>query len=275
MVVSFCCPITQELMQEPVVAADGHVYERRAIEEWFRCRHPPTSPLTGQQLSSLSLTPCEPLRRALAEYQHQRPELLRREAERRWLSEALRLTTCELDTVSLRERAWRLEVESSIKKLREALAEDRTRHPGAGRLPLAMAEVADELELTLAAAPLRKGARPGAWPSAQPSEPVPEELSAGPSQQEPEVTAPQQEPSRPSEPLVRAAATEEGSCSSHFWLQGLVGAVAGLLLVFLVLILIALILRLVVLLNLLLHLTVAAATFCWALVLLLDHSILG
>ena len=30
------CPITGDLMVDPVVASDGHSYEREAIEEWFR-----------------------------------------------------------------------------------------------------------------------------------------------------------------------------------------------------------------------------------------------
>ena len=30
-----CCPISQELMEDPVVAADGITYERRCIAEWF------------------------------------------------------------------------------------------------------------------------------------------------------------------------------------------------------------------------------------------------
>ena len=29
------CPITQEIMTEPVVAADGHTYEKKAIEAWL------------------------------------------------------------------------------------------------------------------------------------------------------------------------------------------------------------------------------------------------
>ena len=30
------CPITQEIMQDPVVTVcDGHSYERQAIEDWF------------------------------------------------------------------------------------------------------------------------------------------------------------------------------------------------------------------------------------------------
>lgn len=30
----FVCPITQDVMEEPVVAADGYTYERDAIQEW-------------------------------------------------------------------------------------------------------------------------------------------------------------------------------------------------------------------------------------------------
>ena len=28
----FCCPISHELMKDPVVAGDGHTYERSCIE---------------------------------------------------------------------------------------------------------------------------------------------------------------------------------------------------------------------------------------------------
>jgi hypothetical protein len=43
---NFMCPITNEVMEDPVVAADGHTYEREAIETWFRRRN--TSPMTNQ-----------------------------------------------------------------------------------------------------------------------------------------------------------------------------------------------------------------------------------
>ncbi|CAF4124222.1 unnamed protein product, partial [Adineta steineri] len=43
------CPITLELFHDPVMAQDGHTYERKAIEEWIRKYG--TSPLTNQQLS--------------------------------------------------------------------------------------------------------------------------------------------------------------------------------------------------------------------------------
>jgi len=65
---SFVCPITQDLMADPVTTADGHVYERKAIEEWLQHRH--TSPVTGESLHSLELLPEPRLRRAIEEYMH-------------------------------------------------------------------------------------------------------------------------------------------------------------------------------------------------------------
>lgn len=42
-------------MTDPVICADGHTYERVAIEQWFQQRS--TSPLTNQELCSLELVP--------------------------------------------------------------------------------------------------------------------------------------------------------------------------------------------------------------------------
>ena len=53
------CPISFALFEDPVIAADGHTYERTAIEEWLK-RDPsasPRSPLTRENLSSRLLVP--------------------------------------------------------------------------------------------------------------------------------------------------------------------------------------------------------------------------
>lgn len=63
----FMCPITHEKMQEPVVAADGHTYERRAIEKWMR--ESSTSPMTGAPLTHRYLTTNFSLRRIIAVYE--------------------------------------------------------------------------------------------------------------------------------------------------------------------------------------------------------------
>ena len=44
------CPITLVVMEDPVVADDGHLYERSAIAEWVNMKG--TSPLTRERMSS-------------------------------------------------------------------------------------------------------------------------------------------------------------------------------------------------------------------------------
>ncbi len=46
----FYCPITRQIMLQPVVASDGRSYERSAIERWHR--EAQTSPFTRQPISS-------------------------------------------------------------------------------------------------------------------------------------------------------------------------------------------------------------------------------
>lgn len=50
------CPITREVMRDPVVAADGFSYERRAILKWITSGNK-TSPMTNQQLQDLTVLP--------------------------------------------------------------------------------------------------------------------------------------------------------------------------------------------------------------------------
>ncbi|XP_075261672.1 WD repeat, SAM and U-box domain-containing protein 1-like [Convolutriloba macropyga] len=49
------CPISHEVMQDPVVAADGYSYERISLQKWFVSSH--TSPITNLPLPSLQLIP--------------------------------------------------------------------------------------------------------------------------------------------------------------------------------------------------------------------------
>ena len=44
----FCCPITQDLLIDPVLAADGFTYERAAITKWLAINS--SSPMTGATL---------------------------------------------------------------------------------------------------------------------------------------------------------------------------------------------------------------------------------
>ncbi|EGB08452.1 hypothetical protein AURANDRAFT_64076 [Aureococcus anophagefferens] len=62
----FTCPISFELMEDPVIAADGHTYERRAIAAWFERRR--TSPITNEALPNLDLVPAHAIRSMIARY---------------------------------------------------------------------------------------------------------------------------------------------------------------------------------------------------------------
>eukprot|EP00879_Flechtneria_rotunda_P018522 GHRR01019435.1.p1 GENE.GHRR01019435.1~~GHRR01019435.1.p1 ORF type:complete len:420 (+),score=137.92 GHRR01019435.1:571-1830(+) len=63
----FICPITQDVMDDPVFAADGYTYERVAIAGWIE--HHDTSPMTNLPLAHTGLTPNLALRSAIKEWQ--------------------------------------------------------------------------------------------------------------------------------------------------------------------------------------------------------------
>jgi hypothetical protein len=63
---AFYCPITQDIMQDPVFAADGHTYERVALEAWLINHN--TSPMTNQPLPHKQLTPSHTLKSMIREF---------------------------------------------------------------------------------------------------------------------------------------------------------------------------------------------------------------
>ncbi|DBA80137.1 TPA: hypothetical protein ACH3X2_007613 [Trebouxia sp. C0005] len=64
----FCCPITKVLLVEPVIAADGHTYEKSAMEHWLE-QHV-TSPVTGTKLMHARLVPNRVFRSIIANSVH-------------------------------------------------------------------------------------------------------------------------------------------------------------------------------------------------------------
>ena len=64
---AYLCSITHDPMEHPVIAADGHSYERREIEAWFN-RGKRTSPMTGAQLPHTHLTPNINLKKAIQNF---------------------------------------------------------------------------------------------------------------------------------------------------------------------------------------------------------------
>ncbi|XP_035531878.1 WD repeat, SAM and U-box domain-containing protein 1-like [Morone saxatilis] len=63
----FLCPITRELMKDPVIAADGYSYERESIENWIRGKSK-TSPMTNLPLQTTLLTPNRSLKTAITRW---------------------------------------------------------------------------------------------------------------------------------------------------------------------------------------------------------------
>lgn len=71
---SFFCPITSQIMADPVSTSDGFSYEREAIEEWFTSAKggEATSPMTGAPCGVM-LTPNHALRQIIQEFIDQNP----------------------------------------------------------------------------------------------------------------------------------------------------------------------------------------------------------
>jgi len=62
----FICPVTQDIMTDPVIAQDGHTYERKNITEWVS-KHG-TSPITREHLSKDIIIPNRVLKTQIDQY---------------------------------------------------------------------------------------------------------------------------------------------------------------------------------------------------------------
>ncbi|KAG2257227.1 hypothetical protein Bca4012_094401 [Brassica carinata] len=69
---AFICPLTKEVMHDPVTLENGRTFEREAIEKWFKkCQDSnksPSCPITSQELSSADVSPSIALRNTIEEW---------------------------------------------------------------------------------------------------------------------------------------------------------------------------------------------------------------
>ncbi|KAG0473135.1 hypothetical protein HPP92_014992 [Vanilla planifolia] len=69
---SFLCPLTKQVMYDPVTIETGHTFERIAIEKWFKaCQDSGrrvVCPLTSKELNNLDLNPSIALRQTIEEW---------------------------------------------------------------------------------------------------------------------------------------------------------------------------------------------------------------
>jgi len=69
---AFVCPLTKQVMSDPVTLENGHTFEREAIEKWFKeCRESGSKmvcPLTLKELRSTELNPSMALQNTIEEW---------------------------------------------------------------------------------------------------------------------------------------------------------------------------------------------------------------
>lgn len=76
----FLCPLSLEIMIDPVIVASGQTFERRSIEKWIEAGHR-TCPKTGQPLEHLSLAPNYALQNLIKKWcERNKVSLARKEA---------------------------------------------------------------------------------------------------------------------------------------------------------------------------------------------------
>ena len=67
---NFLCPITCDIMHDPVSAKDGHTYERSAIQRWFD-EGKRSSPVTNVVMLSTDLLPNHSMKSLISSWRDQ------------------------------------------------------------------------------------------------------------------------------------------------------------------------------------------------------------
>lgn len=123
---TFICPITQEFMSDPVVAADGYSYERKAIVQWMNRAEKgqtPLSPMTGKPLRDLKLKTNMTLKTAISHYKETLGKRIELELTEERLTEVIKLREERLRLVE--EENERLQ--NSLKSTTQLLVKQRQR----------------------------------------------------------------------------------------------------------------------------------------------------
>ena len=69
------CPITLDLMDDPVICADGITYNRKSIQKWLETNN--TSPKTNTILKDIGLIPNLALKKAVANFKRKDTKYLK------------------------------------------------------------------------------------------------------------------------------------------------------------------------------------------------------
>ncbi|XP_031493650.1 U-box domain-containing protein 15-like [Nymphaea colorata] len=133
----FLCPITLEIMSDPVIVATGQTYERTSIQQWLDSGHR-TCPTTRQPLAHLSLAPNYALRNLITHWcEMYNVELPKREADTSTGSASQQ--TQEISTIVQNLSSNQLEVQRSavieIRKLSKENPDNRILIAKSGGIP--------------------------------------------------------------------------------------------------------------------------------------------
>ncbi|XP_071686340.1 U-box domain-containing protein 10-like [Rutidosis leptorrhynchoides] len=143
--VDFLCPISLELMRDPVIVSTGQTYERSYIQRWIDCGNT-TCPKTQQKLQNVTLTPNYVLRSLITQWcitnNIEQPNLLanrrlkRSDGSFRDVSEdiqAIEILVRNLSSPSIEERRSTL---SEIRSLSKRSTDNRILLAEAGAIPI-------------------------------------------------------------------------------------------------------------------------------------------
>ncbi|KAA8543899.1 hypothetical protein F0562_021924 [Nyssa sinensis] len=118
----FRCPISLELMKDPVIVSTGQTYERSCIEKWLEAGHG-TCPKTQQTLTSTALTPNYVLRSLIAQW-----------CEANGIEPPKRPSSRPSKATSFCSPAERTKIETLLRKLASCSPEDQRSAAGEIRL---------------------------------------------------------------------------------------------------------------------------------------------
>jgi TPR repeat protein len=119
------CPITQVIMEDPVIAQDGHTYERAAIKDWLD-RGNPTSPKTGAMLLSTELIPNHTMRSLIQDIKEQVLVLATHKVDMQNIEVAIKLREEEIAGI-LAEKGELIDKESQARLSLEEVLEEKER----------------------------------------------------------------------------------------------------------------------------------------------------
>lgn len=115
----FICPITQEIMCDPVVAADGFTYEREAIQKWLDTGRK-LSPKTGLKMPNSDLRANINLKILINDFKNQNPTVRQNKLTETDLEIAIKLREEDIaNLIDKKDAQLKVEREARVKLLSE------------------------------------------------------------------------------------------------------------------------------------------------------------